>query len=106
MDAANARLLNMSEEAHTQWKAMEEEILTRLAAAVAAGEDPAGPEGEAVAALHAQWLAFVGDYTPEMRAGLARLYTADERFTAYYDQEIPGCAAFLRDAILIYTSTK
>ncbi len=103
VDAANARLLNMSEEAHTQWKAMQEEILTRLAAAVAAGEDPAGPEGEAIAALHAQWLAFVGDYTPEMRAGLARLYTADERFSAYYDKAAPGAAAFLTAAILAQT---
>lgn len=67
VDAANARLLNMSEEAH------------------------------------AQWLAFVGDYTPEMRAGLARLYTADERFSAYYDKVAPGTAAFLTAAILAQT---
>lgn len=103
VDAANARLLNMSEEAHTQWKALEEEILTRLAAAVAAEEDPAGAEGAAIAALHARWLAFVGDYTPEMRAGLARLYTADERFSAYYDKVAPGAAAFLTAAILAQT---
>ena len=61
---------------------------------------------KAIAALHAQWLAFVGDYTPEMRAGLARLYTADERFAAYYDREVQGCAAFLRDAIAAYTGGK
>jgi len=34
---------------------------------------------------------------------VAELYTADERFTAYYDKEVPGCAAFLRDAVRAYT---
>lgn len=29
-----------------------------------------------------------------------------ERFTAYYDKEQPGTAAFLRDAVLIYTGMK
>lgn len=24
----------------------------------------------------------------------------DERFTAYYDKHLPGCARFLRDAIV------
>ena len=41
--------------------------------------------------------------TPEMRAGLARLYTTDERFSAYYDKAAPGAAAFLTAAILAQT---
>ena len=32
--------------------------------------------------------------------GLAELYVQDERFTAYYDKKQPGCARFLRDAVL------
>jgi len=24
----------------------------------------------------------------------------DERFTAYYDKQVPGCAHFLRDAVV------
>ena len=27
------------------------------------------------------------------------MYVADERFTAYYDSDVAGCAAWLRDAI-------
>jgi len=38
-----------------------------------------------------------------MRAGLARLYTADERFSANYDKAAPGAAAFLTAAILAQT---
>jgi len=31
------------------------------------------------------------------------MYVDDERFTAFYDKEQPGTAAFLRDAVFIYT---
>ena len=43
------------------------------------------------------------DYSKEAHAGLAQMYVDDERFTAHYDEKQPGTAAFLRDAILIYT---
>ena len=29
-------------------------------------------------------------------------YLSDPRFTAYYDKIAPGCAVFLRDALLIF----
>ena len=107
MDRANASILALTEEEHGRWKALGEEIRAALVRAVQAGEDPAGEEGQHVAALHRRWLSYSWEaYTPQAHAGLGQLYTADERFTAYYDQEVPGCAAFLRDAILIYTSTK
>lgn len=34
------------------------------------------------------------------------MYVDDERFTAYYDNNQPGMAKFLRDAIFIYTGMK
>jgi hypothetical protein len=57
------------------------------------------------AELHRQWLNFSWDhYDKAAHAGLARMYVADPRFTAYYDEQVqPGAAEFLRDAILIYT---
>ena len=30
------------------------------------------------------------------------MYTQDPRFTAYYDREEPGCAAFLEAAVLAW----
>lgn len=103
-DQSNARLLSMTEEEHGQWKALEAEILSALAAAVRSGEDPAGPEGRRIAELHRRWLCCTwGKYTPQAHRGVAELYTADERFTAYYDREVPGCAAFLRSAVRAYT---
>lgn len=107
VDRASANVLALTEEEYGQWKALEEEIRAALVRAVQAGEDPAGEEGRRVAALHRRWLSYSWEaYTPQAHRGLGQLYTADERFTAYYDREVSGCAAFLRDAILTYTNRK
>ena len=104
VEESNARLLSMTEEEHGRWKALEAEILSALATAVRAGEAPAGPEGRRIAQLHRRWLCCTwAKYTPQAHRGVAELYTADERFAAYYDKEVPGCAAFLRDAVRAYT---
>ena len=39
-------------------------------------------------------------YDPARHRGIAELYVMDERFTAYYDKRLPGCARFLRDAVV------
>lgn len=100
IEGSNAKFLSMTEEEYGEWKALEAEILSALAAAVRAREDPAGAEGRRVAELHRRWLAYTWTAcTPQAHRGLAELYTADERFTAYYDREVPGCAEFLRQAV-------
>lgn len=104
VDRAQACLLSLTQEEYDRWRALGGEIHTALAAAVRTGTDPAGPEGKRIAALHRRWLSYSWEaYTPQAHRGLAELYTSDPRFTAYYDWEIPGCAAFLRDAIAAYT---
>ena len=101
---ANAALLALTQEEYAQWKALGDEILAALPRAVRTGEDPAGREGRRIAGLHRRWLSYSWEaYTPQAHRGLGELYTADARFTAYYDREAPGCAAFLRDAIRAYT---
>ena len=104
MDRANACVLALTQEEYAQWKSLGGEIHTALVTAVKAGADPAGPEGQRIAALHRRWLSYSWEsYTPQAHVGLAELYVSDPRFTAYYDREVSGCAAFLRDAILAYT---
>ncbi|MCI8497420.1 MAG: MerR family transcriptional regulator, partial [Clostridiales bacterium] len=67
---------------------------------VRAGKDPDSECGEAIVRLHRQWLSYtLPHYSRETHLGIASLYTQDERFTAYYDREVPGCAAFLRAAV-------
>lgn len=54
--------------------------------------------------LHREWLGYTWSfYTPEAHRGLAEMYVADERFTAYYDGAVAGCAAWLHDAICAWT---
>lgn len=104
VDRANACILSLTEAEHDQWKTLGEEIKAALARAVRAGEDPAGTEGQRIAALHRRWLSYSWEaYTPQAHRGLGQLYMADARFTAYYDGEVPGCAAFLCRAIEAYT---
>lgn len=99
-DAANQKMLSMTEADYRHFKELEQKILLALRQAVAAGQDPAGEAGRAVAALHAEWLRMSWHkYQPAMHLGVADMYLADERFTAYYDGECPGCAEFLNKAV-------
>ena len=103
-EASNAKLMVLSPEQYGEMQKLSARINAALAAAVRAGEAPDGPEGRRIAGLHKQWLCFTWPkYTPKAHLGLAEMYVADERFTAYYDAETPGCAAFLRDAVASFT---
>lgn len=104
VDASKAKLMGLSPEQYGEMQKLSARINAALAAAVRAGEAPDGPEGRRIAGLHKQWLCFTWPkYTPKAHLGLAEMYVADERFTAYYDAETPGCAAFLRDAVAAFT---
>ena len=101
IDASNKRMMGLSPEEFERWNAIGDEIRTRLTAAVSANANPADAEGQAIAALHREWLCFSWkQYTPEAHIGVASMYSLDDRFRAYYDAEIDGCAEFLRDAVL------
>lgn len=102
MDRANARTAQLTQEQYWAMTTLEEEIRSRLEAAVRTGADPAGDVGLDLAMRHKTWLSHSWEerrYSPEAHRMLAAMYTEDERFTAYYDRVLPGCAAFLRAAI-------
>ena len=105
MDKSNLKLLNMTKEQYEDLESLTRELTSpecRFQNRRSCGRTCS--EG---ADLHRQWLSFYwDDYSKEAHAGVAQLYVDDERFTAYYDKEQPGTAAFLRDAILIYTGLK
>lgn len=103
VEKSNKKLKNMTQEEYEAVTNLEMQLKSTLAEAFKNG-DPAGDLAQKAADLHKQWLTFYwSDYSKEAHAGLAQMYVDDERFTAYYDKEKPGTAAFLRDAILIYT---
>ena len=103
IDATNREVLSMSERDYATWQELDARILEALASAVRTNADPAGPEGARVCELHRQWLSYTwSSYSSEAHRGLAESYVADERFAAYYDRDVPGCAAWLRDAIVAH----
>lgn len=107
LEESDKALMGLTEEAYEEWKALAEEILSALATAVRAGEDPAGEEGQRIARRHRQWLEVpLPQCTPQIHRSIADMYVADERFTTFYDRETTGCARFLRDAAMAMTEGK
>ena len=100
VDGANAGLLGMTREQYEAWTALDAELRRRLEDAVREGLSPDSETGRELCALHRRWLAATDRHLNAAKhKGIAELYVMDERFTAYYDKTVPGCARFLRDAV-------
>lgn len=107
VENSRQKILGWTSRQCADWQNLCESIRARLEAAVCAKEAPDGAEGRAIAALHRRWLEEVwGTYAPKMHAGVAEMYVQDARFRAYYDAAVPGCAMFLRDAIVAWLDGK
>lgn len=74
-------------------------VNAELAACLRAGLAPSDPRVGAAVARHYRWVC--AGWTPDRAAykGLGELYVQDSRFTAFYDSEAPGLAAYLAEAI-------
>lgn len=100
VDEANAAVRNLTQKQYQEWTELGREIRERLEAAVQAGLSPESQEGKEICDLHRRWLTLTGNqYDPARHRGIAELYVMDQRFTAYYDKQVPGCARYLRDAV-------
>ncbi|HSK69844.1 MAG TPA: MerR family transcriptional regulator [Candidatus Limnocylindria bacterium] len=102
VDASNAKLMGVSQEEYARIQDLSARLNERIRQAMEQG-DPAGPLAQEAAALHREWLGFYWDfYSKEAHAALAQAYVDDPRFRKYYEDVAPGCAEFLRDAIVVY----
>ena len=100
VDAANRKMMGLTEARFAQWQALDGEILRRLKDGVSAGIPADSEEARQIAMLHREWLtAAAPQYSPRMHRGIAAMYIADERFTRYYDRDLDGCAQLLHDAV-------
>ncbi|MET4061507.1 hypothetical protein ABIB35_003080 [Arthrobacter sp. UYP6] len=99
VDSSQARLAGLS--AGEQQDLMQEAhaINTELAGCLQAGLAASDPRVSDAVARHYRWIC--AGWTPDREAykGLGTLYVQDGRFTAFYDQEAPGLAAYLAKAI-------
>ena len=103
VNKSNNKVKGMTKQQSEEATSLANEIMETLEAAFKTG-NPAGELAQRAADLHRKWLCIYWDsYTKEAHQGLAQMYVDDERFTAYYDGKQPGTAAFLRDAVFVYT---
>lgn len=103
VDRSNRAVLGMTREQYAEWTALDDELRRRLEAAVTARLAPDSEEGRAIFELHRRWLSMTDKrLTAARHRGIAELYVLDERFTAYYDRAVPGCAQLLRDAVAVW----
>lgn len=78
-----------------------EQIGGRLAAAMRDGAPPDSERAMDLAEQHRQHITrWFYDCSYAIHRGLGEMYVADPRFTANYDEQEPGLAAYIRDAIL------
>jgi len=106
VNKSNKKFKSMSKEQYEEFEKLGAKVIDTLKEAFATN-DPSSELAQKAADLHRQWLTYSwSQYSKEAHAGLGQMYVDDERFTAFYDKEQPGLAAFLRDAIFIYTRMK
>lgn len=97
---SNKKWMNLTEHEYNEVNSLAAEIQNALEQAVTDGGDAAGELGRNIFEMHKRWLSYSwSSYSPEAHMGLAETYVSDERFAAYYDRSVPGCADFLRRAI-------
>lgn len=103
-EATNNILSGLTEEKwlkSEQLRAKAEKLLAKLAPE----GKPESEEALEMAKLHGEWARLFwadGVYSPEAHLALVKMYTEDERFTAYYENIAKGGAAFLRKAVENY----
>lgn len=104
VEKSNQIIKSKTEEEFKEIEQLANEINKNLKIAFEIG-DPNSEIAQTACKLHKQWLTFYWkDYSKEAHIGIANTYVQDERFKEYYDKIAPGCAEFLRDAIIIYCS--
>ena len=106
VEQSNEKLMGLTREQYDRMQALGARLREGLEKAVREKADPAGETGRELARLHKEWLCFTWPrYQREAHLGVAEMYVQDGRFTGYYDREVVGCAAFLRDAVHAWADT-
>lgn len=87
----------------TEWLAITQQahdIHAQFVAAQQAGQPPTSAAAMDIAEAHRQHIdRWFYDCPPEMHRTLGELYVGDPRFTAHYDEQTPGLAQYVHDAV-------
>jgi DNA-binding transcriptional MerR regulator len=97
----------MTDPERAEWSARSRALADDWVAAAHRGVDPSGPEAQALAARHVDWLSGIpgtpgagGEPDRDYVLGLAEMYVADERFAATYGGV--DSATVVRDALVVF----
>ncbi|WP_444950057.1 MerR family transcriptional regulator [Micromonospora ureilytica] len=97
---SNRRASRYSKDDWLRIKAENEDWGRGIVALMASGVPADSPEAMDLAEEHRQLISrWFYECSYEMQTGLADMYLADERFTAYYENIASGLAAYLHEAI-------
>ena len=100
VDQSNAKMMGLTEEQYSHMQELGEKINLLLEEAVKNHEYVEDEIGEQVALLHKEWLGYTWPtYSTQAHRGLVQMYVLEERFKAYYDKNVEGCAEFLKQAV-------
>ncbi len=104
MNLVNQKIGRMSESQFEEAKRLERDVLDALFMAMKSG-DARSESAKELVRIHRDWLrCYWPVYTAEMHAALSESYVTDKRFSDYYSKAGEGAAAFLRDAIVNFSS--
>jgi hypothetical protein len=98
------RVMSMGKEKFAALQKEMDGVYREVVANMAKG--PGSPEVQALVGKWRQWLENFAHYTDDMVLGLARMYSADERFADFYRKYHPDLPAFWTKAIEIYCGVK
>lgn len=94
------RAARYSKEDWLRHKAENEDWARRISDLLDSGAPADGPAARELAEEHRQFISrWFYECSYELHTGLADMYLADPRFTAYYEQIRPGLAQYLHEAI-------
>src|SRR5690606_10588780 len=98
--ASKRRVASYSPDDWTDMAAEAKAINDGLIAQMQAGHAASSLEATALAEAHRQHISrWFYDCTPEIHVGLAEGYVADDRFRKHYDEQAPGFADYVSEAI-------
>ncbi|MEU8127627.1 MerR family transcriptional regulator [Micromonospora sp. NPDC049049] len=97
---SNRRVSRYTKDDWLRNKAENEDWGRRMVAVLTSGAPADSPEAMGLAEEHRQLISrWFYECSYEIHTGLADMYLADERFTAYYENIAAGLAAYLHEAI-------
>ncbi len=103
INATHEKIRNMTMADYERFQNLKHEIQIQLEQAVLQNISPKSETAKRIVVLHKEWLGMtLQEYQTNIHKGITMLYTQDTRFTAYYDKNVSGCAAFLQNAILYW----